>query len=516
MHDPQYRMQVTSENTAYNQPPHPGFHIGNGMVGAAGAEHQRAVGGRSAAQVVRSPLPSAGEARERADLREARLARDPRKALPSPPPDGVVARSSRRSSSPIPRTRTIPSRSPPTRTSRAPLSSCTRRCHSSPPAASACRRAGALRSSPPNFPRSAPRSNPARVTSSASPKPAPRSHRPQSPRPDRRGRPRRARELPAPDAQPAPFRRALPAPPHPAVGRRRPHRDRRARVPRPAGPARRIPDARGLARARRRDAPAPSPSFRQFFALGVRHILTGYDHLLFLFALLLACRGWRAVLGVITCFTVAHSNHAGARRARPGAPAGAAGRAADRRDDRRCRDRKSGAGHAGIAFRKACPSLTLPPADRGRGDRNLVATFSRSRLACCTALASRWRCVRSASAPAARQSCGRCWASTWGSRWAACGRGDRPARPLAAPARSGVRPSRRSRALGGDRRRRPGLAAAADQLTRSGRAPPPVKLQVTCNAGRATMRRPCSTPPVPVWRGSLAAPRCPRSHWLSR
>jgi hypothetical protein len=52
---------------------------------------------------------------------------------------------------------------------------------------------------------------------------------------------------------------------------------------------------------------APSPSFRQFFALGVRHILTGYDHLLFLFALLLACRGWRAVLGVITCFTVAHS-----------------------------------------------------------------------------------------------------------------------------------------------------------------------------------------------------------------
>ena len=52
---------------------------------------------------------------------------------------------------------------------------------------------------------------------------------------------------------------------------------------------------------------APSPSFRQFFALGVRHILTGYDHLLFLFALLLACRGWRAVLGVVTCFTVAHS-----------------------------------------------------------------------------------------------------------------------------------------------------------------------------------------------------------------
>jgi rhamnogalacturonan endolyase len=32
MHDPQYRMQVTSEQTAYNQPPHPSFHIGGGMA----------------------------------------------------------------------------------------------------------------------------------------------------------------------------------------------------------------------------------------------------------------------------------------------------------------------------------------------------------------------------------------------------------------------------------------------------------------------------------------------------
>ncbi|MFC1641489.1 rhamnogalacturonan lyase [Myxococcota bacterium] len=31
MHDPQYRMQVSSEQTAYNQPPHPSFHIGDGM-----------------------------------------------------------------------------------------------------------------------------------------------------------------------------------------------------------------------------------------------------------------------------------------------------------------------------------------------------------------------------------------------------------------------------------------------------------------------------------------------------
>jgi len=31
MHDPQYRMQVTSEQTAYNQPPHVGFELGAGM-----------------------------------------------------------------------------------------------------------------------------------------------------------------------------------------------------------------------------------------------------------------------------------------------------------------------------------------------------------------------------------------------------------------------------------------------------------------------------------------------------
>ncbi|HVY39306.1 MAG TPA: rhamnogalacturonan lyase [Polyangia bacterium] len=31
MHDPQYRMQVVGEQTAYNQPPHVGFQIGNGM-----------------------------------------------------------------------------------------------------------------------------------------------------------------------------------------------------------------------------------------------------------------------------------------------------------------------------------------------------------------------------------------------------------------------------------------------------------------------------------------------------
>lgn len=31
MHDPQYRMNVSSQNASYNQPPHPSFHIGAGM-----------------------------------------------------------------------------------------------------------------------------------------------------------------------------------------------------------------------------------------------------------------------------------------------------------------------------------------------------------------------------------------------------------------------------------------------------------------------------------------------------
>jgi rhamnogalacturonan endolyase len=31
MHDPQYRMHITSQQTSYNQPPHPGFFLGDGM-----------------------------------------------------------------------------------------------------------------------------------------------------------------------------------------------------------------------------------------------------------------------------------------------------------------------------------------------------------------------------------------------------------------------------------------------------------------------------------------------------
>jgi len=51
----------------------------------------------------------------------------------------------------------------------------------------------------------------------------------------------------------------------------------------------------------------PQTSMVGFIALGVEHILTGYDHLLFLFALLIVARNLMTSLKVITCFTVAHS-----------------------------------------------------------------------------------------------------------------------------------------------------------------------------------------------------------------
>jgi len=44
-----------------------------------------------------------------------------------------------------------------------------------------------------------------------------------------------------------------------------------------------------------------------FGRLGVRHILGGYDHLAFLLALLVAARGPRSLVGVVTAFTAAHS-----------------------------------------------------------------------------------------------------------------------------------------------------------------------------------------------------------------
>ncbi len=45
----------------------------------------------------------------------------------------------------------------------------------------------------------------------------------------------------------------------------------------------------------------------EFVKLGVEHIATGYDHLLFLFGLLVVCRSFRSIVAIISCFTLAHS-----------------------------------------------------------------------------------------------------------------------------------------------------------------------------------------------------------------
>ena len=45
----------------------------------------------------------------------------------------------------------------------------------------------------------------------------------------------------------------------------------------------------------------------RFVKLGFEHILGGYDHLLFVFCLLIPVRRWRTLAAIITAFTVAHS-----------------------------------------------------------------------------------------------------------------------------------------------------------------------------------------------------------------
>jgi hydrogenase/urease accessory protein HupE len=48
-------------------------------------------------------------------------------------------------------------------------------------------------------------------------------------------------------------------------------------------------------------------TFWGFVWLGIEHIWKGYDHLLFLFALLVVCRSFRSIVAIISCFTLAHS-----------------------------------------------------------------------------------------------------------------------------------------------------------------------------------------------------------------
>lgn len=48
-------------------------------------------------------------------------------------------------------------------------------------------------------------------------------------------------------------------------------------------------------------------TFTDFVRVGIEHILTGPDHLLFLLTIIVAAAGWRYWLGVVTSFTIAHS-----------------------------------------------------------------------------------------------------------------------------------------------------------------------------------------------------------------
>ena len=51
----------------------------------------------------------------------------------------------------------------------------------------------------------------------------------------------------------------------------------------------------------------PATLVRTYFKLGVEHILLGFDHLLFVLALLFLVEGWRRLVATITAFTTAHS-----------------------------------------------------------------------------------------------------------------------------------------------------------------------------------------------------------------
>lgn len=52
---------------------------------------------------------------------------------------------------------------------------------------------------------------------------------------------------------------------------------------------------------------ATSEIFKNYFRLGIQHILTGWDHLLFVLGLVLLVRGPRQLLWTVTAFTVGHS-----------------------------------------------------------------------------------------------------------------------------------------------------------------------------------------------------------------
>lgn len=53
--------------------------------------------------------------------------------------------------------------------------------------------------------------------------------------------------------------------------------------------------------------PRPNVSFWGFVKLGLTHVLTGFDHLLFLCALLVVCGRFSSMVTIVICFVLAHS-----------------------------------------------------------------------------------------------------------------------------------------------------------------------------------------------------------------
>ncbi len=85
-------------------------------------------------------------------------------------------------------------------------------------------------------------------------------------------------------------------------------RDFTLEVPRAGAPGMSAPaPVPGATRVEAPEEAGDLPSITAFIRLGIEHIWTGYDHLLFLFALLVVCRTFRSIVGIVTFFTLAHS-----------------------------------------------------------------------------------------------------------------------------------------------------------------------------------------------------------------
>jgi hydrogenase/urease accessory protein HupE len=66
-------------------------------------------------------------------------------------------------------------------------------------------------------------------------------------------------------------------------------------------------DATAAAASDAKAAPTTGSSAWAFFKMGIEHILTGYDHLVFLFGLVLLRARLKELLAMVTAFTIAHS-----------------------------------------------------------------------------------------------------------------------------------------------------------------------------------------------------------------